>query len=115
MRSRLRRLAVAGLVLALACIGGFYGWDWWTTARDRESTDNAYVRGDITAVGPKVAGYVAEVPVDDNQTVDAGTVLVRIDDSDFRAQVDREIGRAHVCTPVTNAHLVCRLLLEKKK
>src|SRR3546814_10379606 len=45
----------------------------------------------------------------------------------FAAQVDRgalsqllrcgwiEIGRAHVCTPVTNAHLVCRLLLEKKK
>src|SRR3546814_10357299 len=27
----------------------------------------------------------------------------------------REIGRAHVCTPVTNAHLVCRLPLEKKK
>src|SRR3546814_4520466 len=26
-----------------------------------------------------------------------------------------EIGRAHVCTPVTNSHLVCRLLLEKKK
>src|SRR3546814_7710822 len=26
----------------------------------------------------------------------------------------RQIGRAHVCTPVTNAHLVCRLLLEKK-
>src|SRR3546814_10559464 len=25
-----------------------------------------------------------------------------------------EIGRAHVCTPVTNAHLVCRLMLEKK-
>src|SRR3546814_7964048 len=28
---------------------------------------------------------------------------------------DMEIGRAHVCTPVTNAHLVCRLLLDKKK
>src|SRR3546814_2192972 len=27
----------------------------------------------------------------------------------------RQIGRAHVCTPVTNAHLVCRLLLDKKK
>src|SRR3546814_2159204 len=27
----------------------------------------------------------------------------------------RKIGRAHVCTPVTNAHLVCRLLLEKTK
>src|SRR3546814_8413436 len=31
------------------------------------------------------------------------------------AGTSREIGRAHVCTPVTNAHLVCRLLLEKKK
>src|SRR3546814_5034503 len=29
--------------------------------------------------------------------------------------VTAEIGRAHVCTPVTNAQLVCRLLLEKKK
>src|SRR3546814_3872700 len=27
---------------------------------------------------------------------------------------EKKIGRAHVCTPVTNAHLVCRLLLEKK-
>src|SRR3546814_5112300 len=33
----------------------------------------------------------------------------------YADQVVREIGRAHVCTPVTNAHLVCRLLLEKKK
>src|SRR3546814_10467506 len=32
-----------------------------------------------------------------------------------RAQGMREIGRDHVCTPVTNAHLVCRLLLEKQK
>src|SRR3546814_4676505 len=33
-----------------------------------------------------------------------------------RALADHvEIGRAHVCTPVPNAHLVCRLLLEKKK
>src|SRR3546814_10005074 len=30
------------------------------------------------------------------------------------AELFAEIGRAHVCTPVTNAHLVCRLLLEKK-
>src|SRR3546814_2336097 len=32
-----------------------------------------------------------------------------------RVAIDGQIGRAHVCTPVTNAHLVCRLLLEKKK
>src|SRR3546814_9955379 len=32
-----------------------------------------------------------------------------------RTSVKGEIGRAHVCTPVTNAHLVCRILLEKKQ
>src|SRR3546814_4019823 len=30
-------------------------------------------------------------------------------------RIIKQIGRAHVCNPVTNAHLVCRLLLEKKK
>src|SRR3546814_7084202 len=33
----------------------------------------------------------------------------------YDSEQGRQIGRAHVCTPVTNAHLVCRLLLEKKK
>src|SRR3546814_9355891 len=33
----------------------------------------------------------------------------------LRRRAPNKIGRAHVCTPVTNAHLVCRLLLEKKK
>src|SRR3546814_8999852 len=35
--------------------------------------------------------------------------------ADVEPALPREIGRAHVCTPVTNAHLVCRLLLEIKK
>jgi membrane fusion protein (multidrug efflux system) len=70
-------------------VGGFYGWGWWAAARDHASTDNAYVRGDVTAIGPKVAGYVAAVHVGDNQIVEAGTVLVSIDDADFRVQVDR--------------------------
>src|SRR3546814_8357300 len=42
---------------------------------------------------------------------------VRLRDWRYHDQVvaHEQIGRAHVCTPVTNAHLVCRLLLEKKK
>src|SRR3546814_7749062 len=39
----------------------------------------------------------------------------RFSDSDRVKAVIAQIGRAHVCTPVTNAHLVCRLTLEKKK
>src|SRR3546814_4683459 len=51
----------------------------------------------------------------------ARQIRQRIDGSavapDLEVQAWRcgEIGRAHVCTPVTNAHLVCRLLLETKK
>src|SRR3546814_2850420 len=37
------------------------------------------------------------------------------DETAMTRHIDFEIGRAHGCTPVTNAHLVCRLLLEKKK
>src|SRR3546814_9442039 len=35
--------------------------------------------------------------------------------SSIRSAASWQIGRAHVCTPVTNAHLVCRLLLEQTK
>src|SRR3546814_7305917 len=55
----------------------------------------------------------------DQQAVDAAAQLgaARHDVDDALAVVGfpAKIGRAHVCTPVTNAHLVCRLLLEKKK
>src|SRR3546814_28262 len=44
-----------------------------------------------------------------------GKALVDILPFTSEAHERSEIGRAHVCTPVTNAHLVCRLLLEKKK
>src|SRR3546814_7912953 len=41
--------------------------------------------------------------------------LARDQSGRFGSALYAQIGRAHVCTPVTNAHLVCRLLLEKKK
>src|SRR3546814_2299980 len=50
--------------------------------------------------------------------VQFGPVLggqLQVERSAVVADVGDEIGRAHVCTPVTNAHLVCRLLLEKKQ
>lgn len=51
------------------------------------STDNAYVRGDVTSLAPKVAGYVTALEVGDNQVVRAGDVLFRIDDRDYRARL----------------------------
>jgi membrane fusion protein (multidrug efflux system) len=53
------------------------------------STDNAYVHGDITPISPKISGYIVEAAVRDNQTVKAGEVLFRIDDTDYRARVNQ--------------------------
>jgi membrane fusion protein (multidrug efflux system) len=61
------------------------GWTWVQSSG--ETTDNAYVRGDVTSLAPKVAGYVTAVEVADNQTVRAGDVLFRIDDRDYRARL----------------------------
>nr|WP_289624406.1 HlyD family secretion protein [Sinorhizobium sp. 7-81] len=65
----------------------------WAQARSSGeiSTDNAYVRGDVTSLAPKVAGYVTAVEVEDNQTVRAGDILFRIDDRDYRARLAQAV------------------------
>jgi membrane fusion protein (multidrug efflux system) len=69
--------------------GAYFGGTWWKTQGKREWTDNAYVRAEITAISPKIAGYIKEVLVDDNQIVEAGAILLRIDEDDHLAQRDR--------------------------
>ncbi len=83
-----KTLALAGLVLALILGGAGYGHYWWTTGRFIESTDDAYVGGNITPVSPHVAGFVAQIPVADNQYVRAGQLLIRLDPRDFQAALD---------------------------
>jgi membrane fusion protein (multidrug efflux system) len=68
---------------------GFYGNRYWRVGRFLESTDDAYVQADYTAIAPKVSGYIAEVPVEDNQAVMAGQVLARIDDRDFKTALEQ--------------------------
>jgi membrane fusion protein (multidrug efflux system) len=84
-RARIKRGALAFALLAGTALAGYYGHDYWTTGRYLESTDDAYVKADYTTVAPKVAGYIADVLVQDNQPVMAGQVLARIDDRDFVA------------------------------
>lgn len=79
------------VLLCLATIAvlaaGTGGTRWATEWRHWQTTDDAYVDGDITNMAPKVSGHVVQVAVGDNQTVKAGDVLVRIDDRDFKAKV----------------------------
>jgi membrane fusion protein (multidrug efflux system) len=84
-----KRVAMAGAALLLAVGAGWFGEHWWTVGRFIESTDDAYVGGDVTVLAPKVAGFIAQVAVTDNQRVRAGDLLVRIDDRDFRAALQK--------------------------
>src|SRR5262249_6751839 len=88
-RQAIRRAAL-GLALALGiAAAGDLGYDYLTTGRYLESTDDAYVKADSTIIAPKVSGYIAQVLVGDNEKVRAGQVLARIDDRDFKAAFDQ--------------------------
>ena len=54
-----------------------------------ESTDDAQIDGYIYPVSSRVSGYVSRVTVDDNQYVEAGTVLVQLDPKDYEAAVEK--------------------------
>ncbi|MEH2522526.1 MULTISPECIES: HlyD family secretion protein [unclassified Bradyrhizobium] len=89
-RERLREhwipASLAACLLLIALIGGVA---YWLQARHFESTDDAFVAARSFSVAPKVSGYVAAVPVTDNQHVNAGDLLARIDDRDYRIAVDQ--------------------------
>ena len=82
------------LLLAAAIVVGavIFGMHWWTVGRFLESTDDAYVGGDVTVIGPKVPGYITELKVVDNQFVHAGDLLVKIDDRDYIAALNKAEG-----------------------
>lgn len=80
---RLAVLVAAGIIVVLFATQ----WDRWTGGGIRQVTDDAYIRGDVTPLSAKVEGYVHRVAVDDFQRVQAGDLLVEIDDSDYRAKV----------------------------
>lgn len=81
---RLRPVLLASAAIALLALGGWYGDYYWTTGRFLVSTDDAYLQADNVIISPKVAGYISQVLVQDNQAVHAGHVLARIDDRDYR-------------------------------
>jgi membrane fusion protein, multidrug efflux system len=71
--------AIAAILVAL----------WWLNARHYESTDDAFIDARTVQISAQVAAAIVDVPVTDNQTVEAGAELVRLDDRDYIAQRDQ--------------------------
>ena len=84
-RATRKRLLLAAAGLAALAGLAWYGVDYWQTGRFIESTDDAYVGGDVTDLAPQVGGLIAAVLVTDNQAVRQGQLLVKLDDRDYRA------------------------------
>ncbi|SEH27057.1 HlyD family secretion protein [Magnetospirillum fulvum] len=84
----MKKPAAITLALIATLAGSWAAYRWATEWRWIETTDDAYVEGDITQIQPKVPGHVVQLIAEDNHAVAKGDVLVRIDDRDYRARVD---------------------------
>jgi membrane fusion protein, multidrug efflux system len=89
MIAGLKRMALALVAIAVIAVIGYFGWSWYERTRTVQTTNDAYVRGEITGISPRVTGYATEVLVDDDFRVKAGEVLVRIDPRDFHVAVEK--------------------------
>ncbi|MBB3285316.1 MULTISPECIES: HlyD family secretion protein [unclassified Rhizobium] len=82
------------VVLAALIVGAWFGWKIYFYPY--ESTDDAFVAARSFSVAAKVSGYVAEVPVTDNQHVAAGDVILRIEPRDYQIALDQANGQVEV-------------------
>jgi membrane fusion protein (multidrug efflux system) len=77
------------VVMAIA----IFSWRYYINLRDFVSTDDAYVDGNRVSVSTKILGRIDNLGADEGDTVRQGQILVRLDDSDLRAQ-EKQTGAA---------------------
>jgi membrane fusion protein, multidrug efflux system len=82
-----RRLFIFVFIVILIGLGFFAHW--FFKGRFYESTDNAYVQGEITRVSSQLGARIVEVKVGDNEHVQKGQLLVQLEGDDFHLAVDR--------------------------
>jgi membrane fusion protein, multidrug efflux system len=84
-----KRLIFLLVFVILLVLGAPYGWRLWQYYQTHESTDDAYVVGDIVPISARVNGTVLSVHVDDHQQVEVDQLLVRLDPRDFAMRVQQ--------------------------
>src|SRR6476660_1216498 len=88
-----KRKPVFFIILGILIIGGgWFGISKYSHGSHHEETDDAQVSADIIPVIPRVAGYVDQVLVKDNQRVKKGDTLVILDDRDYKIKLEQAEG-----------------------
>lgn len=95
-----RRRGIIIVVLAVIVVAGVFFW-WRSTYS--EDTDDAQVNGHLIQVSSRIAGQVIEVDVNENQKVDAGQVIAKLDPRDFQVAVEN--AQAALGTAEANANV----------
>jgi membrane fusion protein (multidrug efflux system) len=93
--SRQKALTLVSLVVL---IGLAYGGYTWYAGRHQESTDNAYVQGNVIQITPQIGGTVTAILADDTDFVKAGQPLVQLDPAD--AKVALQLAQANLAQAV---------------
>jgi membrane fusion protein, multidrug efflux system len=93
-----RKRALTGVAGAVLLAGIGYGAYWALVLNHFETTDNAYVQGNVVQVTPQAAGTVVAINADDTDHVKAGQWLVRLDPAD--AQIALEQAEAQLAQTV---------------
>jgi len=85
---------LAAASLAALIVAGAAGYVYWDNAAHFESTDDAFIAARQFAIAPQVAGYVTAVPVTDNEHVEKGAVIAKIDPREYQAAVEQAQAQA---------------------
>jgi len=103
---------IFGLMVVGALAGGVY---WWVQSQGYESTDDAQIEGHLDSISSRISGTVTYInpKVENNQMVEAGTLLMELDPRDFEAELEQakanldtrsaEARSAQVNVPITTA------------
>ncbi len=82
-----KRMIGIGVIVVIVAISGF-AW-WWFFARSVVSTDNAKVNGDLVDVSAEVSGKLIQLNVVEGQQVEAGQILAKLDDSQYKINLQQ--------------------------
>lgn len=103
------------VLLLLVVGGGAFGFTKYNHAQHHVETDNAHIEANISPIIPRVAGYVQEVRVKDNQRVKKGDTLLILDDRDLRVKLEQaeaalataqsNLGAAKAATSAASANI----------